>query len=212
MFCNQVVSRARDKSAPLLIGMLLDPSAAAIVRVAERIGGLTRKPLPKILGPALYPALAQTTASGNHGRRRRMAVRFGLGAGGLGLVLLLPLVVFGETILGLAFGPGFAAAYVPMLLFALAGVIRMFISPLGPLLNVTGHVFSTFGVQLIATGVWATTMWLLVDAVEVSAVPLAQIAQVLVTAGMMYALARRYLPDQAKRPPKGPERNPAADA
>ncbi len=212
MFCNQVVNRARDKSAPLLIGALLDPGAAAILRIAENIGGLTRKPISKILIPALYPALAQATASGNHRRRRRMAVRASLGAGVLGVAIMVPLVVFGETILRHAFGSGFQAAYMPMLLFAIAGVIRTFMSPLPPLLNVAGRVFTAVGIQLVATAVWGTTMWLLVDSVDVSAVPLAEIAQTLVTGGMMYAIVRVYLPDRVNEPAKTPAPDPAPEA
>jgi len=112
-----------------------------------------------LLTPAIYPELARLTARRDKAARRTMVVRSAALAGGLSLLALTALAVFGKPLIGLVAGPDYTAAYATMVLLAVAGVIAAAAFPLEPLLISKGRVRPVVFAQTLALVVYATTLY-----------------------------------------------------
>lgn len=117
------------------------------------------RPLQKLLKPALFPEIARQTARGDRKLRRKLVLRHSALAMGFALLLFLGLAVFGRSVLSVAMGEAYAAAYGVMLMIALAGVVRAAILPVEPLLYATGHVRIVLSAQVSALIVFVPALY-----------------------------------------------------
>jgi O-antigen/teichoic acid export membrane protein len=187
------MTQIREHASVLAVGALLDPGAAGLVRIAQQIGKLPGKPTSKILGPAIVPVLAQQSAAAQHRKRRKTVWRSGLIAGAFGVLLFLILIAFGKQILTHAFEPAFAAAYVPMLVFGIAGVIRMLTFSLSPALVSAGRVWSVLVARASATAFQLTMLGVLIPMLGILGTALAELGAVLIMSGILFVMTRADL-------------------
>lgn len=153
-----------DKHAGLLaVGWLLGPASAGFYRVALHLADLLIKPNRAFLAPAMYPELARHAARDTAAARAKMMWRSMLIVGGVSIGVFAALVIFGQHVVLIIFGPGFDAAYGVMIFLALAGVIANCMFPLEPLLVSTGRVRTTVLVRVISVAVYFVLLYLLLQ-------------------------------------------------
>ena len=124
------LSELSQRLAPLIVGWIMGPIAAALYSVGQRGAVVIAQPSGN-LGQATYAELAQMLAKGDGGHHlREVALR----TAGIALALALPIViliaVFGKQIAILIGGKTFAEAGIVMFWLALARAVLL-IAPIG---------------------------------------------------------------------------------
>ena len=132
---------------PLAIGWMLGPVGAGLYNVAMRAGVILFQPA-QMLGQAAYAELARMTAGHDMKGVRRVALRAGLVAMAVGLLLLALCVAWGASILDVLGGAEFETAYHVMLLIVLGRILQMPTFPLGAGLVAMGSPGQSFRVNL----------------------------------------------------------------
>lgn len=135
-------------AATLTVGAMAGPAQAAFWRVGRQVADAMAKPA-KLLTPALYPELARLRADDHGHAMWRLARNVGLLAGGVGLVLMMGTILFGDALLGAVLGDAFAAAGDVMTWQVAAAVIGICALPLEPLLISIGKPGTAVRVRLI---------------------------------------------------------------
>lgn len=146
----------------LMVGGLLGAKDAALYRVARQVANAIAKPA-KLVGPALYPELAQLAQSGDRRGLRRLVVQLTLAGGGIASALLVLAVVAGKPLLGWVMGPEFVAAHPVMLWLLASAVIGIWAVPLEPLLVSVGLVKPAFHWRLAVTLLYLPLLYLLLS-------------------------------------------------
>lgn len=187
------LGEAKRHGAVMLIGAMLDPAAAAILRIATQIGTLPSRPLSKVLTPALFPELARLTAEKARRKRRKMATNSGLLAAAFAAAVAIVLVVFGQTLVTAIFGAGFAPAYWPMLTFAGHGVLEMLLHPIRPLLASAGRVYLPLLGRVVNFSAWGLMFYFLVPIHGPTGAALAEFLGFLAANVVVLMLSARYL-------------------
>jgi O-antigen/teichoic acid export membrane protein len=108
----------------LLVGAVLGPAAAGLFKVAREVGTGLMKPV-ELVNQALYPDLARLVATQHWSRLGRAAVRAGLIAGGVGLVVTLLVLLMGRPLLMAVFGKEFGDAAPLLALLSCATMVRV---------------------------------------------------------------------------------------
>jgi O-antigen/teichoic acid export membrane protein len=187
------ISQLRQHGSVLAIGALLDPAAGGIVHVARQLGTIPGRPTGKILSPAFAPALASQTAAEKYHKRSKTVWRSGLLAGAFALLMFIGLILFGEQLLRLAFGSEFTGAYVAVLIFGLAGVIRMLTFTFAPLLISVART----GVIVLARAVGLVTqlsvLAVLIQTFGYEAAAIAELAALIVINAILVYAVRHEL-------------------
>jgi O-antigen/teichoic acid export membrane protein len=176
----------------LMAGGLLGPAAAGVFRIAQRFSDILIRSATKILMPAIYPELAKLQASQDHDLRRSMILRTALLAGGIAATVLIILTVSGKTMITSFVGADYAAAYIPMLWLALAGLITVVAFPLEPLLSSTGRVKHIVMAQFLATIFYLVLILVLAKPYGLTGVSMATLGAVL-SSTFILALSGRDL-------------------
>jgi O-antigen/teichoic acid export membrane protein len=183
-----------DKHAGMLgVGWLIGPAASGFYRVALNLADLLIKPSRAFLIPAIYPELARLTARDHVEARERMVWRTLLVASGASIAVLAILILFGESIIALVFGPGFGEAYGVMVFLALAGAINICIFPLEPLLVSVGRVRATVVARLISVSIYLVLLYSLVLQIGLTGAGIASCVYAAIRAVMLAWLARTHL-------------------
>lgn len=124
--------------AVVLLGQTRGPEAAGIFRLAARGAELVSFTLLAI-GAATGPAFAHLFALGDRARLIRLAARSTQGALLVALPVALGLILLGDRILGLLYGPAFVAGAVPLAVLAAGHLVNVAAGPVALLLTMTGH-------------------------------------------------------------------------
>jgi O-antigen/teichoic acid export membrane protein len=204
---SDVLAQLRQHGSVLAIGALLDPTAAGIVRVAQQLGGLPGRPTGKILRPAVAPALASQTAAQKYRKRSKTVWRSALLAGGFAVAMFAVLVAFGEPLLRVVFGPEFTKAYVAVLIFGVAGVIRMLTFTLSPLLISAARTGAIIAARAIGLSMQLGILVLLAQPLGYEGAALAELGAVIVSNIILFHAVRQEM----RRPavaPSGPPQTP----
>ncbi len=122
----------------LLVAWLLGPAAAGVFRVAREVGTGMLKPVD-LVNQALYPDMTRLVAVRNWGRLIRAAVRAGLAAAATGAALTLLILLAGEQIVRLVFGPAFLAAIPILIAIGIATTIRVLAFAADPMMYALGR-------------------------------------------------------------------------
>ena len=176
---GDALNQIRQNASVLTVGAMLDPAAAGIVRVAREIGSVPGRPTGKVLIPAVSPEIARQTAAAKQQKRHKTVWRSAAIAGGLGLGLFAVLALFGKPLLNSIFGPSFEAAYGVMLLFGVAGVIRMGTFTLSPLLISSGRISAVIAARICATVSQLALLGLLIPSIGYTGTAIAEIVALL---------------------------------
>ena len=144
--------------ATLSVGLVLGPSAAGLMKVAQEIGAGLAKPID-LINQAVYPDIARLASAGSWRRLRRLVRRSGLTAAALGGAIALILFVAGKMVIELLFGSGFAGAYQVLLLVSLATMLNVSVFAIDPALYAVGRPSRPLITSVIANGVFLGTMF-----------------------------------------------------
>lgn len=167
----------------MLVGGMLGPAAAGIFRIAQQYATVLVKPAQKLLIPAIYPEFAKVMARANTHGMRQMMWRCAAAAAGLAMVVLVILVLAGETIITYSVGTAYLSAYTPMLWLAAAGAITVATFPLEPALSASGLMRPLVIAQTSAVILYVGAMLLLLPRLEVLGAGIAALLAALLHAG-----------------------------
>ncbi len=183
-----------DKHAGMLgVGWLIGPAASGLYRVALHLADLLIKPNRAFLTPAIYPELARLTARDHVAARGQMVWRTLLVAGAASISVFIGLVLLGEWLILVVFGPGFEVAYGVMVFLALAGAINICTFPLEPLLVSIGRVRVTVITRVVSVLVYLVLLYLLVMQIGLTGAGVASCVYAAVRAVLLIWFARSHL-------------------
>lgn len=122
----------------LLLGFMATASMVGVFRVANSVYLLIAVPFT-LLNIVGAPIIARLHAQEDKSRSQRLMSWIALGMVGTTILLTLPFVAAGETLLSVVFGTGFGDANAPLLVLCAGAVINGFFGASTTLLNMTGH-------------------------------------------------------------------------
>jgi O-antigen/teichoic acid export membrane protein len=134
----------------LIVGGVLGPAAAGLYKIATTLLDSAGKPAD-LLTKGFYPEIMRLDPSSQH--PWRLAVRTGLLAGGLGLLVVIVILLGGKPFIGL-FGHKYLAAYGLLSLMMFALMVSMASFPLQSLLYMVGRQRAALVAQAAATIVY----------------------------------------------------------
>lgn len=114
-------------------------------------------------------------------------------AGGVSTAVLGALVLFGEWLILLIFGPGFEMAYGVMVFLAFAGAINICVFPLEPVLVSAGRVRVTVVIRLLSVLAYVVVLYLAVLQIGLTGAGVASFVYAALRAVMLVWCARSYL-------------------
>lgn len=124
----------------LVIGGLLNNTAAGLFKLAQQLTALLERANSKLLVPSLYTELSRMSAGREHAQRRLMVMKITGWLALIGTGLFLVLVPAGKPLLRLVAGEEFIGAYPVMLWLAAAGVVGSLSVTMEPLLMAAGRM------------------------------------------------------------------------
>ncbi len=142
----------------LIVGGILGPVAAGLYRIAATLLDTAGKPAD-LLTKGFYPEIMRLDPASR--QPWKVALRTGLIAGGLGLVVILVLQVGGQPLIGAIFGHRYRAAYGLLQLMMLALAISMASFPLESLLYMAHRQRAALVAQCLATMLYLALLALL---------------------------------------------------
>lgn len=146
--------------ATLVVGFLLGPVGAGLFKVAQEFSAVLLKPA-QLFNETVYPEMAKIAVNRNYPRLWRVITHSALVAGAIAAVILLIIFPFGQTLLGLFFGPGFSNAYDVMVLLMVAAAVTMATFALDPALYSIGRPDISMYVRIFTTTLHLATIFLL---------------------------------------------------
>lgn len=115
----------------LIVGAMLGPASAGLFKIAATFFDSASKPAD-LMSRSFYPEIMRLDPASK--QPWRLAIRSGLLAGGIGLVVLLVVILGGEPIISLVFGPRYVAAFGLLQLMTASLIVTMASFPLESLL------------------------------------------------------------------------------
>jgi O-antigen/teichoic acid export membrane protein len=136
----------------LLIGHLLGPAEAGLLRLAREIASALSKPA-LLIRQVVFTDLTRAWNEGS-AAFEMVAYRTAFLGGALGLVFVALSYFFGEYLLGSLLGPEFIAAKGVLTLMLLAATLDLATSPLLSGLYAMGHAIKTLRITMVSTAVY----------------------------------------------------------
>ena len=152
------LSAAWGPISNLIVAGVLGPVAAGLYKIAGTLLDSAGKPAD-LLTKGFYPEIMRLDPSSKH--PWRLAVRTGLLAGGIGLMVVLLILVGGKPLIGLAFGKKYLDTYGLLSLMMFALMVSMASFPLQSLLYMVGRQRAALAAQAAATVVYLAMLALL---------------------------------------------------
>jgi O-antigen/teichoic acid export membrane protein len=131
----------------LVVGGVLGPAAAGLYKIAITLLDSAGKPAD-LLTKGFYPEIMRLDPASKH--PWRLAVRTGLLAGGIGLIVVVVILLGGKPFIGL-FGHKYLAAYGLLTLMMFSLMVEMASFPLQSLLYMVGRQRAALVAQAVAT-------------------------------------------------------------
>lgn len=135
----------------LVVGGLLGPAAAGLFKVASTLCDSAGKPAD-LLARGFYPEIMRLDPATR--RPWRLALRSGLLAGGIGVLVMLVVWLGGEPVIGLVFGSKYLEAFDLLQLMVISLVVTTVTFPLESLLYMVGRPRAALVAELSATVVY----------------------------------------------------------
>ncbi len=145
----------------LMLGWLVPMAEAGIFRMASSVMQLVVMPL-SLLNIVSMPIVARLYAAGDHGRLQKMLPVVALGMTAGMLVLTLPFIVGGQSLLAAVFGKQFSAGNSVLLVLCLSVLPTAVFGPLAILLTMTGHQAQVTRASLLSLVILCITGWPLI--------------------------------------------------
>jgi O-antigen/teichoic acid export membrane protein len=176
---NTTLSAGTRHLATLIVGLLLTPAAAGLYDVSRQVTTLLTR-FAKLMKPAIYPEFARLSVYNDLPAIRQLMLRSMLLMTAAGVVIMVPLILFGRALLGFAFGPELEAAYGLMVLLALAAALRLLSFPLEPALISTGRAGAALYVRAASVSVFVIGLFTLIPRMGLIGAGVAMLASGLV--------------------------------
>jgi O-antigen/teichoic acid export membrane protein len=177
---NTTLSAGTRHFATIFVGLLLTPAAAGLYSIAGQVTTLLSR-FARLMKPAIYPEFARLSAQNDVPAIRQLILRSMALMVGVGAVLVIPLVVFGRSLLGFAFGPEVEAAYGLVVWLSLAAAVRMLSFPLEPALISSGQAAVALRIRVVMVSVFLGTLFVLLPRVGLDGSGIAGLAAALVS-------------------------------
>jgi len=187
-YLNSTLSMVQLRLPLLGAGILFGPAAAGLFRVAQQIAEVTVGPVARLLLPSMYPELSRLHAEERWAELRIMMARTMFLLAGLASVVVIILVLFGQSLISLIAGAGFVSAYPVMLWLAAGGALESVTAPIEPLLLSSGHAGKAAFARALATGVFVVALIVLMTALGLVGAGMAYVFYA-VTLGLLFASA-----------------------
>jgi Membrane protein involved in the export of O-antigen and teichoic acid len=136
----------------LLVGHLLGPAEAGLLRLAREIASALSRPA-LLIRQVVFTDLTRTWNEGS-ADFEVVAYRTALLGGALGMVFVALSYLFGEYLLGSLLGPEFIAAKDVLTLMLLAATLDLATSPLLSGLYAMGHAIKTLRITMASTALY----------------------------------------------------------
>jgi O-antigen/teichoic acid export membrane protein len=136
----------------LLVGHLLGPAEAGLLRLAREIASALSRPA-LLIRQVVFTDLTRTWNEGSQDFEV-VAYRTALLGGALGMVFVALSYLFGEYLLGSLLGTEFIAAKGVLTLMLLAATLDLATSPLLSGLYAMGHAMKTLRITMVSTAVY----------------------------------------------------------
>jgi O-antigen/teichoic acid export membrane protein len=136
----------------LLVGHLLGPAEAGLLRLAREIASALSRPA-LLIRQVVFTDLTRTWNEGSSDFEV-VAYRTALLGGALGMVFVALSYLFGEYLLGSLLGTEFIAAKGVLTLMLLAATLDLATSPLLSGLYAMGHAMKTLRITLVSTAIY----------------------------------------------------------
>jgi O-antigen/teichoic acid export membrane protein len=145
----------------LMLGWLVPMAEVGIFRMASSVMQLVAMPV-SLLNIVSMPIVARLYASGDLSRLQRMLPLVALGMTMGMLVLTLPFIVGGETLLAAVFGKQFAAGNLVLLVLCLAMLPNALFGAVAILLTMAGHQAQVTKASLLSVVILFVVAWPLI--------------------------------------------------
>jgi len=194
---NTTLAAAWGPVANLLVGGIVGPAAAGLYRIAKGLADSVDKP-SDLLGRAFYPEVMRLDFATKH--PWRLMMRGASLSGAIGALAILVIVVGGEPLMRLVFGPSFVGAFPVLLVLLTATLMTMIAFPVVSMF----YALDRPGLPLIArfTGVIAYLAVIFPLATALGAVGAALafvIGNVVDLAIKIFSLRRQYVRVRVKK-------------
>lgn len=141
------------------VGGLLGPSAAGLFKIASTFFDSAGKPAG-FLEKSFYPEIMRLDPRSK--QPWRLAVRTGLLAGGMGMIMLLVIMIGGKPLISLVFGKSYLEAFGLLQIMAISLVVSTASFPLESLLYMAGRQRSALVAEGLAAIAYAIILVILI--------------------------------------------------
>lgn len=202
LFCMAFLRMLSNQSDLLLVGLLIpDPAAVGFYSVALRLAEFSNFGLQAV-NNTLAPMIAELHSQNRHDQLQALVTRAAYGVTGFSAAVCLGLFALGDPLLAL-FGPGFGAAYAPLLILLGGQLINAATGSVGYLMTMTGHQAPAARMVAVSSAVGlGLSLWLIprfglvgaaiANASAVVSVNLAMLAFVMLRLGINPTIFRRF--------------------
>ena len=180
------VNLAGSHIPTLMSGLVLGPSAAGVVKIAQEMAGLLSKPA-QLLSDTIYPELARLVVA--HDSRRTARVIFRASLMGLGFAaVVITLAHFGgEGLILAVLGSGYASTFDLLMLLIIAAGIQMTCFPMDPMMFALGRPGVSFRIKLFTSLVQVVSMYYLLSHLGVTGAGVAMILGTALSGVLLFA-------------------------
>jgi O-antigen/teichoic acid export membrane protein len=203
---NSTLAVVSRRLPPVYVGYLLSPAATGLYEIARQVTTLLSA-IGKGMRPAIYPELARLEALNDLAGFRQLLRRTMVLMAGVGVVVVVPFVLFGRAALSFIFGAEVAPAFPLAVVLAVNAAIGLISFPLAPALISIGHPGAVLKVRVASITVFLLGMLILVPKIGLIGSGVAALPSVLVSiTGHSIALSRWFKrrSSEVEAPPEGP--------
>ena len=158
---NTTLSAGTRRFPAVVVGLLLSPAAAGLYDIARQVTTLLTH-FAKVMKPAIYPEFARLDVCNDIQGIRQLMLRSMALMAVAGTLLVTPLILFGRSLLGFAFGPEVVAAYGLVVVLALTAAVRLLAFPLEPALISMGRAGVALKVRFVTVSVFLICLFTLI--------------------------------------------------
>jgi O-antigen/teichoic acid export membrane protein len=158
---HSTLSASTRRFPAVVVGLLLTPAAAGLYDISRQVTTLLSR-FATVMKPAIYPEFARLDVQNDIRGIRQLTLRSMALMACAGVVLVVPLITFGRSLLGFVFGPEVVAAYGLVVVLALAAAVRLFAFPLEPALISMGRAGVALRIRFVTVSVFLICLFTLI--------------------------------------------------
>ena len=185
-------ARIMSSTDVVMLGLLLGPSEVGIYNVALQ-GALLVQLILSTANKIVAPEFSRLHADGDMRALERFAISTTRATIAVAFPIMVILVIYGEALLGLAFGQEFSTASEVLSMLAIGFVVVLFFGEPGFMLNMTGYEDLTLRVYLAAGVLNIALNFILIPTLGASGAALSTLTTLLLQRIITWWLVRKRL-------------------